>query len=78
MKWLRELWAPARIEIGITQGLRKELDDLPPGQGLRLTSADGAQYVIIPADDFDHIAGLAGLVATVSSGEKMADFRSPR
>lgn len=60
---LKAFLFPAPVEVvGITRGLRKELEALPPGQSLHITSrGDGAEFVIMNADDFDHILSLAKL-----------------
>lgn len=60
--WFFHLPDPEPV-IGFTRALRKELDELAPGQALRLTAPDGSQFTIMNSDDFEHITKLARLKA---------------
>lgn len=65
MKWLDQLsvWAsqPAIPNVGITKGMFKSIKELQPGQVMRFSTRDGSEFILLPADDFDHIASLAGI-----------------
>lgn len=61
-RWFFHLPNPGPV-IGFTRALRLELDRLPPGQSLQVTAADGAEFTVMHADDFEHIIRLAGLRA---------------
>lgn len=60
-------WPDPEPVFGLTRALRQELDQLPPGQSLHLTSSDGTEFTIMHSDDFEHIVRLAGLKSTVTA-----------
>lgn len=65
MKWSKHIseWVsrPVVPAIGMTKGMFESIKELDPGQVMRFTTRDGSEFVLLPADDFDHIAALAGL-----------------
>jgi hypothetical protein len=63
--WFFHMPEPEPI-VGFTKALRRCLDALPPGQSLKLTADDGAQFTVMHSDDFEHITRLAGLTAKPS------------
>lgn len=71
-RWFFHMPDPEPI-IGFTKALRRSLDAMPPGQSLKLTAEDGAQFTIMHSDDFEHVAKLAGLVEKPARDSVLAD-----
>lgn len=58
---IRKLLEPKPSPPGMTKSLLRELAGLKPGQAMRLRHESGAEFTVMHSEDFDHIAGLAGL-----------------
>jgi hypothetical protein len=56
--------------FGITRGLLMDLEKMPPGESMTISSDNGSRFTVMHADDFDHIIGLAGLEAKPVSMSK--------
>lgn len=65
--WLLRWWI--EFQIGpdkrptVIQFNIRELDAIGPGEALHVCRKGGSDLVILNADDFDHVAALAGLKA---------------
>jgi hypothetical protein len=59
--WLHGGRSRQQPTLGITRGLLRDLDEMPPGQSITIVHASGSRFTVMHEDDFDHIVRLAGL-----------------